>query len=165
MISVYNLKELFQCSPLPGFSFLLPFSSPGASSGKGPPPACQRCARDAGLQWSDTDRMRDILPLEHRRTCSGCLLLMGNTRWHTTTAVLLFFWFGSQKFVSMHQPGMWLKRTEQNMSLSTLLNPTGQITFPIKFHPSYSVRVIFLFITLPNLAASESKQILYLAAC
>lgn len=58
----------------------------------------------------------------------------------------------------------WLKGW-QNMSLSTLLNPTGQITFPIKFHPSYSVRVIFLFIPLPNLAASESKQILYLVAC
>lgn len=93
------------------------------------------------------------------------LLHAGNTRWHTTTAVLLLFLVWKPEICFKASAWNVAKSTEQNMSLSTLLKPTVQITFPIKFHPSCSVRVIFLFRALPNLAALESKQILYLVAC
>lgn len=98
-IAVCNPKGLLQCSPLPLFPFLLPFSQPCAvSQHAAHKPFAQVCLikrrliKQTGpsvLQGTSTGGLR--------RSASEIPLHTRNTRWHTTTTVLLLSWLRNEK--------------------------------------------------------------------
>lgn len=81
----------------PTFSFLQPWSQQHRGSSH-LPELCTSGRTVMVLQGQDVGHPSR----QHRRICSGVCFIQ-NTRWHTTTAVLRIFRFGSQKFVSKHQ--------------------------------------------------------------